>query len=55
MNDVLALVTKVLTFLPEIIGLYEAVERNDETDKLNASLALIRAMKDAQARKEMGP
>ena len=46
---------RLVTFLPEIMGLYEAVQRDDEHDKLKSSANLIRAMQNEQAGSEMGP
>lgn len=40
--------------LPELIGLWEAAKTPDPRDHLNASLALVRKMKDQQAREEIG-
>jgi hypothetical protein len=54
MSDVITWLHRIVTFLPELMGLYEAVSRNDETAKLNAQLALVRAMKDEQARRDIG-
>jgi hypothetical protein len=44
---------RVASFLPELIGLYEASKSADSKDHLNASLALVRKMKDRQAREEI--
>jgi hypothetical protein len=45
---------RIAAFLPELIGLWEAAKRPDPRDHLNASLALVRKMKDQQAREEIG-
>ena len=45
---------RILAVLPELIGLWEAAKTPDPKDHLNASLALVRAMKDRQAREEIG-
>ena len=45
---------RILAVLPELIGLWEAAKTPDPKDHLNASLALVRAIKDKQAREEIG-
>ncbi len=45
--------TRIALFLPEIIGLYEAAKGN-ENQQLEASLRLVRKMKDVQMREELG-
>lgn len=44
---------RIAAFLPELIGLYEATKGN-ENQQLEASLRLVRKMKDQQAREEIG-
>ncbi len=53
MNDVILWLTRIVTLLPELMGLYEAVSRDDETAKLKSAMALMRAMKDEQMRREI--
>jgi hypothetical protein len=45
--------TRIVAFLPELIGLWEAAKRPDPKDQLNASMALVRRMKDAQMAEEL--
>ena len=45
---------RVAMFLPELMGLWEAAKKPDPQHHLNASLALVRKMKDMQAREEIG-
>lgn len=45
---------RIARLLPELIGLWEAAKAPDPKHHLNASLALVRAMKDQQAREEIG-
>ena len=44
---------RLFTLLPEIMGLWEAVKTPDAKRKLDAQLALARAMSDLQAREEI--
>ncbi len=41
---------RIVGFLPELIGLWEAAKSPDPQQHLDASLALVRKMKDQQAR-----
>ncbi len=44
---------RIAALLPELIGLWEASKGN-ENQQLEASLRLVRAIKDRQAREEIG-
>lgn len=46
--------TRLAALLPELIGLWEAAKQPNPQQQLNASMALIRSMKDQQAREEIG-
>jgi hypothetical protein len=54
MSELGVWLTRIVAFLPELIGLWEAAKRPDPHDQLNASMALVRRMKDQQAREEIG-
>lgn len=53
MGEVATWLGRILAVLPELIGLWEAAKAPNPQDQLNASLALVRAMKDRQAREEI--
>ena len=46
--------TRILSFLPELISLWEAAKSPDPQEQLEASLALVRKIKDQQAAEEIG-
>ena len=50
MGEVATWLGRILAVLPELIGLWEAAKQPNPQDQLNASLSLVRAMKDRQAR-----
>jgi hypothetical protein len=54
-DDVVVWLGRIVKFLPELIGLWQAAKDPNPQAHLNASLALVRKMKDAQAAEEMGP
>lgn len=45
---------RIAQFLPELIGLWESAKAPSGQAQLEASLALVRKMKDMQAREEIG-
>lgn len=45
---------RILAVLPELMGLWEAAKQPDPKQHLDASLALVRKIKDAQAREQIG-
>lgn len=45
--------TRIADFLPAVIGLWEAAKARDPQQELDASLTLVRAMKDRQMREEL--
>ncbi len=45
---------RIATFLPELIGLWEAAKTPSPQQQLDASLALVRKMQDIRAREEIG-
>ncbi len=53
MGEVATWLSRILALLPELMGLWEASKGN-ENQQLEASLRLVRAMKDQQAREEIG-
>lgn len=55
LDEVAVWLTRIVAVLPELIGLWE-VAKGEENDhqKLEASLQLIRAMKVRQTREELG-
>ena len=54
MSEIAIWLGRIATLLPELIGLWEAAKQPNPQAHLNASLALVRKMKDAQAREELG-
>ncbi len=46
--------SRIASFLPELIGLWEAAKTPNPQQQLDASLALVRKMQDARAREEIG-
>jgi hypothetical protein len=50
LSEVATWLERLARLLPELIGLWEAAKAPDPQAHLNASLALVRAMKDQQAR-----
>lgn len=54
MSEVAQWLARIATFLPELIGLWEAAKQPNPQAHLNASLALVRRMKDAQMLEELG-
>lgn len=54
MSEVLVWFERIVSFLPQLIGLWNAARAKDPRQELEASLALVRAMKDRQAREEIG-
>ncbi len=53
-SEVATWIGRILSFLPELMGLWEAVKVKDPRGELDAQLALMRAMKDRQAAEEIG-
>lgn len=45
---------RIVAFLPELIGLWEAAKAPSPSAQLDASLALVRKMQDIRAREEIG-
>lgn len=45
---------RIVGFLPELIGLWEAAKTPSPSGQLDASLALVRKMQDVRAREEIG-
>lgn len=45
---------RILTIIPEVIKLWDAAKVGDAQQELEAQLALTRAIKDRQAREEIG-
>lgn len=54
MSEIGIWLARIAGFLPELIGLWESAKKPDPANHLNASLALVRKMKDQQAREEIG-
>jgi hypothetical protein len=55
MTEIAIWLGRIVTFLPELIGLWEAVKQPNPSAHLNASLALVRKMKDQQMKEELAP
>jgi len=53
-DELIAWGTRLFRLLPEIMGLWEAAKTTDSTRRLEAQLALTRAMERQQALEEMG-
>ncbi len=45
---------RIASFLPELIGLWEAAKADNPQQELQAQLNLTRAIKDRQAREQIG-
>lgn len=54
MDDLVTWVGRIARVLPEFIGLWEASKDPNPKSHLDASLALVRKMKNEQAREEIG-
>ncbi len=54
MSELATWLGRILSVLPELMGLWEASKSPDPQQHLDASLALVRRMKDQQAREELG-
>jgi len=52
-KDAVLWLGRLMTLLPELIGLWEAVESKDEPQTLDAMLRLRRKVSDAQAIEEI--
>lgn len=44
---------RLFTLLPELMGLWSAVKKNDATERLDAQLALERRISDMQMREDL--
>ena len=55
MDEILTWVVRLAKLLPEIMGLWSAVEDGDAKQRLDAQLALERRISDMQAREEIDP
>ncbi len=55
-GEVATWMARIVGFLPELIGLWEAAKAPSPSGQLDASLALVRKMQDLRAREEIaGP
>lgn len=54
LSEVATWLSRILAVLPELIGLWEAAKGANPQDELDASLRLVRAMKDRQAAEQIG-
>lgn len=45
---------RILSVVPELVGLWDAAKTNDPQQELQAQLDLTRAIKDRQAKEEIG-
>ncbi len=54
MGEVATWLARIASFLPELIGLYEAAKTPNAQQRLDASLALVRAMESQQVREQIG-
>jgi len=52
--EVMTWLTRILAVLPQLVGLWQATSANDPRGELEASLALVRAIKDRQALESIG-
>ena len=53
LDEVATWLGRLLALLPQIIGLWEAAKGSNPNQELEASLRLVRAMKDRQAHEEI--
>lgn len=53
LDEVGVWLSRIVALLPQLVGLWEASKGN-ENQQLEASLRLVRAMKDRQAAEEIG-
>ena len=52
--EVMTWLTRILAVLPQLVGLWHAAAAKDPRGELEASLALVRAIKDRQALESIG-
>lgn len=55
MNEAIVWVERALKLLPELIGLWKAIDAKDERAELDATLALRRKVSDEQMRESLKP
>ncbi len=55
LSEVATWLERLARLLPELIGLWEAAKAPNPQQQLEASLALVRAIKDQQARETIIP
>lgn len=55
MNDAITWIGRLVRLLPELVGLWDAVDAKDETKELDAALALRRKISDEQMREQLKP
>lgn len=53
-GDVVMWLGRIVSLLPQLVDLWTAAKTKDPSFELEAQLALTRAIKDAQAREEIG-
>lgn len=54
LGDVSKVMLRLVTILPEVLDLWDSVEQSDHMAITLRQAKLIRAMKDAQAREQIG-
>lgn len=52
--EILLWLGRIVTVLPALAELWQAVDDKDDKAQLEAALALVRAIKDREAREEIG-
>lgn len=55
MSEAMTWLGRVVRLLPELIGLWHAVDSKDEAAELDAALALRRKISDEQMREQLSP
>lgn len=53
MNEAVLWLGRLMTLIPEVMGLWKAIENKDEPETLDAMLRLRRKVSDAQALEEI--
>lgn len=53
MSEIAAWLARILAVLPQFIGLWQAAKSSNSDDHLQASLSLVRAMKDRQMKEDL--